>query len=248
MTNPGPQGINIPGQVVGLLRRHNLLLSLVQRQLVAEAVEAVGVSAEERQILLNAYRQRNNLQDDGALQNHLRQRGLDQADLIWQLELPLRIPRHSQKLFGAKAEQRFLERKNSLDQVVYSLLRLKDRFLARELYMQISEGESDFAELAAKHAEGPERTTRGVMGPVPLTQAHPALAERLRTNAPGTLMEPFRIQEWWLVVRLERYLPANFDAEMNNKMCAELFEQWIQEETARKIPSYITLDSAATPV
>ena len=248
MTDPGPQGINIPGPVVGLLRRHDLLRSLVQRQIVAEAVVAVVVTADEQQQLLNAYRQRNRLEEDGALQNHLRQRGLDQADLIWQLELPLRSQRHSQELFGPKAEQRFLERKNSLDQVVYSLLRLKDGFLARELYLQISEGESDFAALAAQHAEGPERTTRGVMGPVPLTQAHPALAERLRTNAPGKLMEPFQIQEWWLVVRLERYLPANFDAAMNNRMCTELFEQWIQEETTRRITAYTTPDSAATPV
>lgn len=248
MTDPGPQGTNIPGPVVGLLRRHDLLRSLVQRQIVAEAVGAVSVTADEQQQLLSAYLQRNRLQDNGALQNHLRQRGFEHADFIWHLELPVRIQRFSQELFGAKAEQRFLDRKNSLDQVVYSLLRLKDRFLARELYLQISEGENGFAELAAQHAEGPERTTRGVMGPVPLTQAHPALAERLRTNAPGALMEPFQIQEWWLVVRLERYLPAIFDGAMNNKMCAELFEQWIQEETTRKIAAYTTPDSAATPV
>ena len=248
MPDPGPQGINIPGPVVGLLRRHDLLRSLVQRQVVAEAVGTVVVTADEQEQLIHAYRQRNRLQEDGALQDHLRQRGLDQADLIWQLELPVRIQRHSQELFGAKAEQRFLERKNTMDQVVYSLLRLKDRFLAWELYLQVSEGESDFAALAAQYAEGPERTTRGVMGPVSLTQAHPALAERLRTNPPGTLMEPFQIQEWWLVVRLERYLPASFDAAMNNKMCAELFEQWIQEEVTRRITSHTTSDSAATPV
>ena len=248
MPDPGSQGINIPGPVVGVLRRHDLLRSLVQRQVVAEAVRAVIVTTNEQEQLLNAYRQRNRLQDDGALQDHLQQRGLEQADLIWQLELPVRIQRHSRELFEAKAEQRFLERKNSLDQVVYSLLRLKDRFLARELYLQISEGESDFAELAAQYAEGPERTTRGVMGPIPLTQAHPALAERLRTNPPGSLMEPFRIQEWWLIVRLERYLPASFDEAMNNKMCAELFEQWVHEETTRKIASNTTPDSAATPV
>ena len=237
MNDPSTQGINIPGPVVALLRRHDLMRTLVQRQVVAEAVGAVVVSADEQQQLLNNYRQRNNLlQDDAALQEHLRQRGLNHSDLIWQLELPLRIQRHSQELFGAKAEQRFLERKNSLDQVVYSLLRLKDRFLAQELYLQISEGESDFAQLAAQYAEGPERTTRGVVGPVALTQSHPALAEQLRTNPPGTLLEPFQVQEWWLVVRLERYIPANFDAAMNNKMCAELLEQWIQDETTQDRP------------
>ena len=100
MTDPGPQGINIPGPVVGLLRRHDLLRSLVQRQVVAEAVGAVVVSADEQQQVLNAYLQRNRLHDNGALQDHLRQLGLDQADLIWQLELPLRIQRQSQELFG----------------------------------------------------------------------------------------------------------------------------------------------------
>ena len=248
MPDPGPQGINIPGPVVGLLRRHDLLRPLVQRQVVAEAVSAIAVTPEEREQLLDTYRQRNTQPEESDLLQHLQLRGLDLADLIWQLELPLRIQRYSQQVFEAKAEQRFLERKNTLDQVVYSLLRLKDRFLARELYLQIAEGESDFAELAAQYAEGPERATRGVMGPVPLTQAHPVLAERLRTNPPGTLMEPFQIQDWWLVVRLERYFPASFDAAMSNKMCAELLEQWIQEETNCRIASYTTRDSAATPV
>ena len=248
MPDPGPQGISISGPVLGLLRRHNLLRTLVQRQVVAEAVEAVVVSSEEREQLLSSYQQRNALQDEAALQEHLQKSGLQQTDLLWQLELPLRIQRHSQEAFGAKAEQRFLERKNTLDQVVYSLLRLKDPFLARELYLQIAEGESDFGDLAAQYAEGQERTTRGVMGPVPLTQAHPLLAERLRTHPPGTLMEPFQIQEWWLVVRLERYIPASFDERMGHQMSAELFEQWIQEETTRRISQHMTSDSAATPV
>ncbi len=68
--------------------------------------------------------------------------------------------------FAAKAEARFLERKNELDQVVYSLLRLENSFLARELYLQIESGESNFADLAKRYAEGPERNTNGIVGPV----------------------------------------------------------------------------------
>lgn len=248
MSEEGSQAIAIPGPVAGLLRRHDLLRSLMQRQTVAEAVGGVVITAEERQQLLEAYRERFGLQDDNALQTHLNQRALGPADLLWQLELPHRMRRHAQVAFGAKAEQRFLERKNSLDQVVYSLLRLKDPYLARELYLQIAEGESDFAELAARYAEGPEQTTRGVVGPVPLTQSHPALAERLRTNPPGTLLEPFQIDQWWLVVRPERYLPANFDEAMATRMCAELFEEWVQEEVALKLSALMSSDLAATPV
>ena len=84
-----------------------------------------------------------------------------------------------------------LERKNELDQVVYSLLRLENSFLARELYLQIEAGESNFADLAKRYAEGPERNTNGIVGPVSLTQAHPILVEKLRVAQPGVLLEPF---------------------------------------------------------
>ena len=75
--------------------------------------------------------------------------------------------------FAPKAEARFLERKNELDQVVYSLLRLKSRFLAQELYLQIESGESNFADLAKRYAEGPERNTNGIVGPVALNPGPP---------------------------------------------------------------------------
>jgi len=131
-----------------------------------------------------------------------------------------------------RAEARFLERKNELDQVVYSLLRLADNFLARELYLQIESGESNFADLAKRYAEGPERNTNGIVGPVSLTQAHPVLVEKLRVAQPGVLLEPFRISDWWLVVRLERYSPATFTPEVSDRMCREMFDAWIEEQTA----------------
>ena len=114
---------------------------------------------------------------------------------------------------------------------VYSLLRLKNSFLAQELYLQIESGETHFADLARRYAEGPERNTNGIVGPVSLTQAHPALVEKLRVAQPGVVLEPFRISDWWLVVRLERYSPATFTDEVAEQMCQEMFDAWIDEET-----------------
>ena len=124
-------------------------------------------------------------------------------EVIDRLERVIRRQEYIRERFAPKAEARFLERKNELDQVVYSLLRLANNFLARELYLQIESGESNFADLAKRYAEGPERNTNGIVGPVSLTQAHPALVEKLRVAQPGVLLEPFRIADWWLVVRLE---------------------------------------------
>ena len=162
----------------------------------------------------------------------LEELGSSEDDVLERLRDAVRRRVLMRERFAPKAEARFLERKNELDQVVYSLLRLADNFLARELYLQIESGESNFADLAKRYAEGPERNTNGIVGPVSLTQAHPVLVEKLRVAQPGVLLEPFRISDWWLVVRLERYSPATFTPEVSDRMCREMFDAWIEEQTA----------------
>ncbi|WP_322773944.1 peptidylprolyl isomerase [Synechococcus sp. CBW1107] len=202
---------------------------------IAAAVAAVEITAEEREKLMAAYRHQFKLQDEPALAAFLSQRSIELNDLIWQMELPLRIQRHVREHFMAKAEARFLERKNQLDSVVYSLIRVKDPFLARELYLQIADGEASFGELAATYAEGREKDSHGIIGPKTLSQAHPTLAEKLLHAEPGKVLEPFPVEDWWLIARVERYDPARFDEAMADRMATELFEQWVGEEVARRI-------------
>ena len=216
---------------LALLRRHNLLRTLVERQVVDEAVEQASLSAEEQTQARESFSQRNRLQSPEDIDAYRAKLGLSPEDLDRQILRPYRIQKHCETDFQAKAEAHFLTRKTQLDQVVYSLLRVKDGALARELYLRIANREANFADLAAAHAQGPERSTKGIVGPVPLTQAHPHLAERLRTSSPGLLMEPFRIGEWWLVTRLESYTPATFSPEMAKQMSKELFDVWTREET-----------------
>ena len=238
----------LPAETLALLRRHNLHRKLIRALVIEQAVGHVVLPEEAPAKLLARFCEQQEIEGSEALNARLQELNLSEADLRWQLELPMRIRRHARAEFGPKAEARFLERKESLDRVVYSLLRTKDAGLARELYLQISGGEANFADLAAEYAEGPERSTRGIVGPVPLTQAHPALAERLRTHAPGVLMEPFAIGEWWLVARLERMEPARFTKEMAREMAQELFEEWVQQEVSlmlEGLPPAMTISPSA---
>ena len=218
-------------QAIELLKRHNLWQQVVRAEVVAAAVGSEAIIEEEREQALNQQLQRSGHPDLAALEAHLLEQGINPEHWHWQVLLPLRVRNHYRREFLAKAEARFLERKERLDRVVYSLLRVQDGGLARELYLRISGGEANFADLAHSYAEGPERNTKGIVGPVPLNQAHPALAERLRTSKPGVLLAPFQIQEWWLVARLESYTPARFDDAIAEQMAAELFEEWVQQET-----------------
>ena len=68
-----------------------------------------------------------------------------------------------------------------------------------------------------------------------MTQAHPALSERLRTSQPGQLLQPFRVDQWWVVMRLERYEAAQFDDNTRQRMAQELFEEWLNQESLGKV-------------
>lgn len=232
--SPGSGG-QIPAWMVAKLRRHGLLGPLVRRELVAEAVAGITLPPEQLQAQISQYLRQNKLETPEALASHLRDQGLLEDDLRWQLELPLRIQHAARERFLDQAEKHFLERKAALDQVTYSLIRVQDAFLARELYLQVMNGESDFADLAVRYSEGPEKNTRGSVGPKPLIQAHPQLRERLRSSRPGELLEPFAIEQWWLLVRLDESRPATFTDAVATQMCVELFDQSINGETLRRL-------------
>jgi len=215
-----------------LLRRYNLLKPLVEQMITSEAIAGVSVPEDALETAKHELLDQRGFETMDQWAEMLTDLGRTHEEVIGRLERVIRRQEYIRDRFAPKAEARFLERKNELDQVVYSLLRLADSFLARELYLQIESEESNFADLAKRYAEGPERNTNGIVGPVSLTQAHPLLVEKLRVAQPGVLLEPFRVADWWLVVRLERYSPATFTPEVSDRMCREMFDAWIEEETA----------------
>ena len=216
-----------------LLGSFNLLQPLLKQMLICEAMADVPVSQEQLQRGQISFLHQHGYEQMEQWPELLETLELSEEVVLERLRHDIRRRSLMRERFAAKAEARFLERKNDLDRVVYSLLRLKNNSLARELYLQIESGEANFADLARRYAEGPERSTNGIVGPAPLTQAHPALVEKLRVAQPGLLLEPFQISDWWLVVRLERYSPATFTDEVSGRMCQEMFDAWIDEETTQ---------------
>ena len=65
--------------------------------------------------------------------------------------------------------------------MIYSLLRVKDYALARELWIRLEEDETTFAEAAREFGEGPEADSQGVIGPIPIGLLQPpTLQDTLR--------------------------------------------------------------------
>jgi parvulin-like peptidyl-prolyl isomerase len=130
-------------------------------------------------------------------------------------------------------ESHFLKRKGQLDQVVYSLIRTKNKGIAEELYFRLEEQEQTFAELACEYSQGSEAQAGGIIGPVELGSIHPSLAQLLSISQPGQLWRPMPLGEWLLIVRLEKLIPVQLDELMRQRLLRELFEAWLQERLSQ---------------
>jgi parvulin-like peptidyl-prolyl isomerase len=72
---------------------------------------------------------------------------------------------------------------------------------------------------------------------VPLSQGHPELVTRLASAQTGVLLDPFPIEDWWVLVRLENHVPATYGPDAAEAMTQELLEAWLEEQVNQRIQS-----------
>ena len=160
-----------------LVRRMELTPQLLRRLQEEQIAALVPLEADW------LAEQRSQLLADASLEAFLEARGWSEADLDLHLQRPEALIRFARQRFGPGLEERFLEAQGGLDEVIYSLLRVRDPGLARELWIRLEEGEVSFAEAAQQFSEGPEAHRKGVMGPMQIGVLQPQeLAQWLRTR------------------------------------------------------------------
>lgn len=217
-------------ELMDLLGKYQLLPQLVRGMIVDDAIAEYPLNDEERSGFVRQFYEQNKLNTPEARQGWLESQGMDEGQLEALIERPARLEKFKQSVFGKKVEAYFLTRKAALDRVLYSLLRTKDLGLAQELYFRIKEGEQSFADLAKQYSQGGEAATGGLVGPSPLTAPHPAIARTLQVSQPGQLWPPVRLEEWYVIVRLEKFFPAQLDESTRRQLIEEMFESWMREQ------------------
>ncbi|MGF1499468.1 MAG: peptidylprolyl isomerase [Elainellaceae cyanobacterium] len=242
----GDRSVNAE-EILPLMAGYQMLPKFLQELLIDEAIADIDCPPEETQQALEQFYTQNQIQDESTRAVWLTQYGMSQAQLESLATRELRIEKFKQATWGPKLESYFLDRKNRLDKVIYSLIRTKDLGIAQELYFRILEGEQSFAESAREFSQGPEAQTDGLIGPVELSVPHPALAQLLSISQPGDLCPPTRVGEWMVIVRLERFIPAQLDDAMRQRLLNECFKEWIQEQL-KQVKSIAASETSASPV
>ena len=218
-------------EVINLLKKSNFLRPLIKHFLINNLISDINLTKKEVNDEISNFYDKNSINDNNNLNKYLKFYGITEEDLRHQILLPLKILKFAKNMFQNKVDAHFLKRKESLDKYTYNILRLDNPDLASELYFQLQEKESDFANLSLEHSIDSNIFPNGVAGPTSLIGTHPKIVEILKTLTPGVLTEPFKVERWWLIISLIERNQATLDFQNSKLMLLELFDKYIEEET-----------------
>lgn len=217
------------------LRRYGLLPPLIREVVIDQAIAPFGLTEEEAATAVDQFMQANQLTTSEQCSAYLQQRGLTAADLDQVAHRDRQLHKFKQDMWGNKVESYFLQRKTQMDRVLYSLIRTREAGLAQELYFRIQDDGEPFTDLARQYSEGQEAQTGGLIGPVELSVPHAVLGRMLSISQPGQLWPPTKVGEWFVVVRLEKFLPARLDDPTRQRLIDELFTTWLMEQVQQAL-------------
>ncbi|NEO84414.1 MAG: peptidylprolyl isomerase, partial [Spirulina sp. SIO3F2] len=207
--------------ICALLTSPQVLPHLLRELIVEQITATVDCTTEE---LESAFREMSQLPQ---------YRSLPPAQVERLIPRHLKLEKFKTANWSDQVEAEFLQHQERYDQVLFSLIQTDNLEIIQELYFRLREGETNFGEVATQYSQGPEARTNGLVGPLELYNLHPKLSHMLRISQPGQVSPPFRVDQWVVIVRLERYLPAQFDAKLRQRLIDEKYETWMQQAIAQ---------------
>ena len=174
---------------------------------------------------------KNNINNDDELIRFLDENQLDKETYLDDLTYSLKLKNYSFEKFKFKVNSHFLSRKKDLDTVIYSLIRVDTIYKANELYLRLKSKECSFASIATEFSLGPEKKTKGIVGPISLSQSNPLVSDKLKELKEKEFSKPFQVGDLWVIVQLESFSEAKLTEEMEQYMASELCDLWLAEES-----------------
>ena len=211
-------------------------LEKIRKELIKDKIiKDFKITEQEKEILKKNWCNSNFIKNEKQLEKWKKENLQSDEDWKFFISRDLKWNKWCVDKFKDKIKALFHERKDYLDNYIYSIIRLKSEGLSKELYLRIKENELDFFTTAKEFSEGIEQKTGGLVGPTNLNNPHPIISNILKESEKRQLWPPKRINEWWVIIRLEDKISATLNDELKIKLSIELGERFLNNKLKEKI-------------
>ena len=214
-----------------LLRKTTFLKPFIKTLIRDTLLQEIKLKNNMEEELSERFFKNRNIFEEQNKLTFLKQNLMDNEDLIRISSTKYRRNLFNLKLFRDKTEEFFKKRKEDLNKYIYSLIQVKEQDLAQELYLKLESKESEFSILSSEHSLGPEKYRNGIEGPIVLSNLNPKIQDVLKSLDKGVICEPFNLDDYWIVIRIEEIIYAELNESMKDFLSNELFELFLERLT-----------------
>tara|TARA_B100000886_G_scaffold136635_1_gene92251 strand:- start:4555 stop:5247 length:693 start_codon:yes stop_codon:yes gene_type:complete len=207
------------------------LLGRIRKELIKEnLIKNIELTDKEKEFAKNYWLKSNNINSSDQLDQWKRENIKIDNDLEFIISREFKWSKWCIDNFNKEIKDYFQEKKSFLDKYIYSIIRVKSEGLSKELFLRIKDKESDFYSIAKEFSEGIEKKTGGLVGPTNLNNPHPIISNILKESKTNQIWAPKKINEWWVIIRLEEKIPAILNEELKIKLSKELGEKYLKHK------------------
>lgn len=211
----------------------------------AAAQQGLEVSDEELQQAADDFRMEHSLHDVDATESWLAANHLSYESWEASLEEQFLARKLRDALTAQKIEQHFAENRLSFDTATISQLVVKDEGVARELRAQIVEDEADFHALARQFSiDDATKLASGFVGTARRTEMEAVIEAAVFGAQPGQVVGPFKTDAGWSLIKIEAHQRGTLDDATREKIKAQLFDEWLQEQRRKARIKFSLLEDA----
>ena len=207
------------------------LLEKVKIELIKdEIIENIKINKKEEQKIIEDWCKINSIKNEEEIKKWQTKYLLLHKEWIALITREFKWDKWCLQEFKDNLVNYYHQRRPYLDKFIYSIIRVKNQGLSQELYLRIKNKESDFYLVAKEFSEGIEKKSGGLVGPVNLDKPHPLIKNILIASESKQLWPPKKINNWWVIIRLEEKITITLNTELKIKLSRELGEKFIKKK------------------
>lgn len=213
-----------------------LVEAIITRKVITDAAAEAGikVETEELQQAADQLRLMSKLNNADETLAWLKQHSLsvdDFEDLVYNNTISGKLAAH---LFGDKVEPWFYE--NQLQYAgafIYEVV-LDDEELAMELYYELKEGETNFAEIAYQYIEDKELKRKGgYLGMVKRQAMKPEISAKVFACTEPQILKPIVTSQGIHLIKVEEVVQPQLNAKLRYQILSDLFGEWLNKQVQK---------------
>ena len=217
---------------IDFLENSNLLENTIKELYISKLIENIKFDDKTFELFLKDFLNKNGLNDKKIFSEFLKQNNLTEIIFLKKIRRTLKIQNLFLNEYKTLAKDFFLDNKSHYDKVTYALIRTDNYQLSKELYLQIEANEANIYDLSEKYSQGNEKLSKGIIGPIPFNQSHKIINQKINHSKEGELLEPFKIDNWWIILKLEKICKVKFSNQIEIDICRSLFEKKVLKNSS----------------